>query len=489
MVARDIRIILKKSDEQSNKVAAKECRWSLPLHSSTPALSPAVKSSRWHAAGRKPMIPSSLRESSITTTKPHKIRGPVQPHGSHTPGPPLMVVLVADLETVHDVDVRITVSVPVAESSTLERRLAVLRVKPFLATLGSSVSCSLKTYNSNSWMCIDTCMWIHCSIRWHHMLKRNHKVNKWSTKNNSKFKIQIVVLQLTGGGEEDVTSGLEFFASSLFPMEKQTPFPDSKMIYGIGSLNKETHTWKHRGQGADLAVQFITMLASCRYTCCTFMKHTFNAYEHYKYGSVDDYTWSFQIQSARQQNLANESTITWLTWRQPHDILRIQISTRASNSTFSISRRVLTDYVLTCPRWHIKQSKRCDHFFMRVEGVQGFSGLERRRKKKRKRDGEPAPRKKQRRKKHWRVLSLSGSARYRHSTLRVQKDGRLQRSEKERARENKRKETLPCSFLSVELHTKHHDSVERDGVPKASTVWRGYSPQNLQGVVCPYRLA
>ena len=54
--------------------------------------------------------------------------------------------------------------------------------------------------------------------------------NFFHKKNNSKFKIQIVVLQLTGGGEEDVTSGLEFFASSLFPMEKQTPYPDSKMM-------------------------------------------------------------------------------------------------------------------------------------------------------------------------------------------------------------------------------------------------------------------
>lgn len=37
----------------------------------------------------------------------------------------------------------------------------------------------IQTYNSNSWMCINTCMWIHCSIRWHHMLK-NHKSTKKS---------------------------------------------------------------------------------------------------------------------------------------------------------------------------------------------------------------------------------------------------------------------------------------------------------------------
>ncbi|KAL4560279.1 hypothetical protein LXL04_032429 [Taraxacum kok-saghyz] len=43
--------------------AAWSCRPSLPLHFAVPRPSPTVKSSRWHAAGRKPIIPCSLMMS------------------------------------------------------------------------------------------------------------------------------------------------------------------------------------------------------------------------------------------------------------------------------------------------------------------------------------------------------------------------------------------------------------------------------------------
>ncbi|KAL4563159.1 hypothetical protein LXL04_027194 [Taraxacum kok-saghyz] len=45
-LSRDIRINNEKAEQQSNKAAVSQCRWSLPLHFAVPTPSPAVKSSR-----------------------------------------------------------------------------------------------------------------------------------------------------------------------------------------------------------------------------------------------------------------------------------------------------------------------------------------------------------------------------------------------------------------------------------------------------------